>query len=124
MALEEKVKEIITLCPHYYDIINANFSADDVITKKLVKEFSDEIFDVGSNNYGTVNRLRVIDLVINEYLNRKDFHRFTKEYFLNNTNAIDIEYDNLLYNLIEIFKIYTLEKAKINEEERNESNWL
>ena len=124
MALEEKVKEIITLCPHYYDIINTNFSDDDVITKKLVKEFSEEIFDVGSNNYGTVNRLRVIDLVINEYLNRQDFYRFTKEYFLNNTNAIDIEYDNLLYNLIEIFKLYTLEKAKKNEEESNESRWL
>ena len=124
MALEEKVKEIITFCPHYYDIINTNFSNDDVLTKKLVKEFSEEIFDVDSNNFGTVNRLKVIDYVINEYLSKQEFHRFTKEYIYNTSNAIDIEYDNLLYSLIDIFKIYVLEKARKNEEESNESRWI
>ena len=124
MALEEKVKEIITFCPHYYDIINTNFSNDDVLTKKLVKEFSEEIFDVDSNNFGTVNRLKVIDYVINEYLSKQEFHRFTKEYIYNTSNAIDIEYDNLLYSLIDIFKIYVLEKARKNEEESSESRWI
>lgn len=124
MALEEKVKDIISFCPHYYDIINTSFSEDDLITKKLIQEFCEEIFNISSNNMGTVNRLRVLDLVMYEYILKKEFYRFSKEYFQSNANNIDVTYDNLLYYLIDTFKQFTIENAKVNEEESNETRWL
>ncbi|MBR3523065.1 MAG: hypothetical protein IKN87_00045 [Bacilli bacterium] len=124
MALEEKVKDIITFCPHYYDIINTSFSEDDIITKKLIQEFCEDIFNISSNNMGTVNRLRVLDLVMYEYVLKKDFYRFAKDYFQSNANNIDVTYDNLLYSLVEVFKLFTFENAKENEEESNETRWL
>ena len=123
MALEEKVKDIITLCPHYYDIINTKFADDDILTKKLIKEFYEDIFDISSNNLGTVNRLKVLDLVMYEYILKNSFYYYAKEYFTSKKNAIDITYDNLLYNLVEAFKAYTFEDAK-EEEEGSESRWL
>ena len=124
MALEEKVKDIITFCPHYYDIVNTNFNDDDIITKKLIKEFCEDIFNISSDNLGTVNRLRVLDLVMYEYILKSDFYRFSKDYFQSNANDIDVTYDNLLYYLVEVFKKYTFANAKEIEEESNEAVWL
>ena len=123
MAILEKDLEIINSCPHYYNIINTNFDIDDDITKKLILEFREEIFNISSNNVGTFNRLRVLDLVMNEYAQKGVFYRYTKDYFYNNSNSIDISYDNLLFVLIELFKEYTSEIAT-NKEESNESVWL
>jgi len=124
MAILEKDMEIINSCPHYYNIININFTEDDVITKKLIVEFREEIFNISSSNMGSFNRLRVLDLVMNEYALKGDFYRFSKDYFYNKSNSIDISYDNLLSSLIEIFRIYVSELAHKNDNRGNESSWL
>lgn len=123
MALEERVKDINIYCPHYYDIINAQFNEDDAITKKLIKEFYEEIFNISNNNLGTINRLKVLDLVMYEYLMKDSFYYYVKETFLNNTNAIDIDYDNVLDNVVIIFREYTLSKGE-KEEGNDEPRWL
>ncbi len=123
MALEKKIKDIIDNCPHYYDIVNTRFNDDDIITKKLIKEFYEDIDNISSDNLGTINRLKVLDAVMYEYVLKDDFYRFSKDYFQSNANNIDIFYDNLLYYLIEIYKIYTFENAK-EIEESNEAVWL
>ena len=123
MAILEKDLEIINSCPHYYSIINTNFDNDDAVTKKLILEFREEIFNISSNNDGTFNRLRVLDLVMNEYAQKGVFYRYTRDYFYNNRNNIDILYDNLLFVLIELFKEYASGIAA-KREESNKSSWI
>lgn len=122
MALEERVKDIINYCPHYYDIVNMSFNDDDIISKKLINEFCEEIFNISNNNMGTINRLKVLDLVMYDYSLKDSFYYYAKESFANNANMIDLNYDNILYNVVDIFRDYTISKVK--EDNNDEPRWL
>ena len=123
MALEERVKDINIYCPHYYDIINVPFNEDDIITKKLIKEFCEEIFNISNNNLGTINRLKVLDLVMYEYTLKNEFYYYVRESFTSKTNAIDIDFDNVLENVVGMFREYTILKGQ-KKEENDEPRWL
>lgn len=123
MALEEKIKEIITKCPHYYDIVNSIFDDDDRLTKKLINEYSLEIFNVSNDNYGTINRLKVLDTIIYEYISKSKFYYHAKDVFNSNPNAYDMDYD-ILQNLIDIYMKFTFNKDNIIYEDDEESRWL
>lgn len=122
MALEERIKDVIGYCPHYYDIVNMPFNEDDLITKKIINEFCEEIFNISNNNMGTINRLKVLDLVIYEYTLKNSFYYYAREYFANNANKIDFSYDSILYNVVDIFRDYTISKVK--EDNNEEPRWL
>lgn len=125
MALDEKVKDILDNCPHYYDIINSVFSDDDDLTKELIKEYSLEIFDISNNNYGTINRLKVIDLIMFEYVSKTKFYYYAKELLIKNNDVNNLEFEDLLQNLVELYKKYTFKKEMlVYEEEVEEPRWL
>lgn len=125
MALDEKVKDILKNCPHYYEIINSVFSDDDLLTKKLINDYSLEIFNISSNNLGTINRLKVLDIIMFEYVSKTKFYYYAKELMYKSLNENSLEFVDLLQNLIEVYKEFTFRKELlVYDEEVTEPRWL
>ena len=123
MALDEKFRSILTNCPHYYDIINFSFEKDDEVIKIMIKEYTNNVFNIANNSGGTTNRLRIIDLVVNELIKKEDFYYFAKERVMS-AKAMneDVYIIDPLEFLIVLYKNFTFKKEYIKKEA--EPVWL
>lgn len=117
MALDEKLREILNICPHYYEIVNCSFNKDDDLIKLMLDEYRTAIFDINSVNGGTTNRLRISDLVVYELTKKTDFYYVAKEKIKEEYAKGGLFVTNPLESLIVIYKNYLLNKTKEKEEE-------
>ena len=72
-------KKILKYCPNYYQIINFNPLADDVITQKIIRMYREYIFKINIYNEEEVNQIKELDAAISKYINdflfRKEVQR-------------------------------------------------
>lgn len=123
MALETKTKEILSICTHYESIISYPFKQGDILTKHLISSYRTEIFNIDSHDAGKTNQLKVIDIVMHEYVSNPKFARYVKE----NISFEDVELDerslvehDLLSILIRMYSRY----RKKREEAKEHTMWL
>jgi len=123
MAVDEKTKEVLNTCSYYEEIVNHQFKEGDILTKHLISIYSTEIFNVSSKDLGKTNQLKVIDIVMHEYLTDIKFNRYVKE----NISFEDVELEesslvehDLLAILIKLYNRY----RKRKEEELEQTFWL
>lgn len=123
MTLESKTKEILSICTHYESIISYQFKQSDILTKHLISSYRTEIFNIASHDAGKTNQLKVIDIVMHEYVANPKFMRYVKE----NISFEDVELDerslvehDLLAVLIRMYSRYRKKK----EEAKEHTMWL
>ena len=61
-------KEVLKYCPNYYNIVNFDFSDNDVISEKLITIYRNYIFTVDLSNVEDVNRITELDRVLYNYI--------------------------------------------------------
>ena len=69
-------KQIISLCPNFYKIIEFSPYEDDIISKKLVKLYQEYIFRIDINNPEDIENVINLDKVVSKYI---DDYLFRKE---------------------------------------------
>ena len=123
MTLDTKTKDILNICTHYESIISYPFKQGDILTKHLISSYRTEIFNIDSNDAGKTNQLKVIDIVMHEYVSNPKFTRYVKE----NLSFEDVELDerslvehDLLAILIRMYSKY----RKKREEAKEHTMWL
>ena len=123
MTLESKTKEILSICTHYESIISYQFKQRDILTKHLISSYRTEIFNIDNNDLGKTNQLKVIDIVMHEYVANPKFMRYVKENIsfedVELTESSLVEHD-LLAILIRMYSRYRKKK----EEAKEHTMWL
>ena len=120
---QEKIKNVLSICTHYDDIVNFQFKEGDVLTQIIIEEYTNTIFDVSSQDLGKTNHLKVVDIVVYEYLNDKKFNNRFREQLefesieLNEASLIECD---LISLLIRTYKEYKVRK----EEEKEDTMWI
>jgi len=69
-------KQIISLCPNFYKIIEFSPYEEDHITKTLINLYREYIFKIDINNEEDVDTIKRLDNVISKYI---DDYLFRKE---------------------------------------------
>lgn len=100
-----KKKEVLNYCPNYYNIINFDFTEEDMITEKLIKLYKQYIFSTDISNISEVNRIKELDNILNIYITDYEFRGELQKEII----KVRIKKDsNVLVSLIEsIIKIFT-----------------
>lgn len=119
----EKTKNVLSICVHYDDIVNYQFKENDLLTRIIIDEYTNTIFDVNSQDLGKTNHLKVVDIVVYEYLNDKKFASRVKEEL--EFNNIELNEESLIgCDIISILiKTYKDYKNRL-EEEKEDTVWL
>jgi len=122
MPLEEKTKDVLNTCPHYETIINHQYKEGDILTKYLIAIYSTEIFDIANKDYGKANQLKVIDIVMHEYLTDIKFNRYVKEHI----EAEGVELDETSFARSDMLTIIIRlhNKYRKRKEELEQTLWL
>ncbi len=89
-------KSVLSYCPSYYKIINEEFPEDDLVTGKLIRVYSEFVFNANINNKEIVNEIVSINEVMNKYFINEDFRRELTKTIAEMKVKKDIE-DVLLY---------------------------
>ncbi len=61
-------KEILKYCPNYYNIVNFDFSENDVISEKLISIYKNYIFNIDMQNRNELEKVSELDHVLASYL--------------------------------------------------------
>jgi hypothetical protein len=122
MTLEIKTKEVLETCYYYESIVNYKFKEGDILTKHLISSYATEIFDIDSKDLGKKNQLKVIDIVMHEYITDPKFFKYVKDNISFENIELDesslVEHD-LLMLLIKMYNTY-----RKREEEKEQTLWL
>jgi hypothetical protein len=123
MTLETKTRAVLDTCSYYESIVNYKFKESDILTKHLISSYTTQIFDVDSKDLGKTNQLKVIDIVMHEYISDSKFFRYVKE----NISFEDVELDesslvehDLIMILIKLYNNYRKKK----EDEIEQTAWI
>lgn len=121
--ITSKTQNVLQICVHYDDIINYPFKENDILTKVILDEYENKIFEVDSQDYGKTNHLKVIDIVVYEYLTDTKFMNSMR-----NTLAfegVSIDEESLLnYDIIStLIKVYRNYRER-NENKKEDTLWL
>ena len=119
----EKTKNVLSICTHYDDIVNFPFKENDVLTRVIIDEYTNTIFDVNSQDLGKTNHLKVVDIVVYEYLNDKKFTNRVKEQL--EFNNIELNEESLIgCDIISLLITFYKEYKNRLEEEKEDTVWL
>lgn len=91
-------KEILKYCPNYYKINSFEYYEDDNVSEKLIKIYTAYIKSVNIENKEQLNKLRMIDKILNKYIDDYNF-RFEIKKGLN-TVRVRRDEKNLLEVLV------------------------
>lgn len=110
----EKNKKVLSLCPNFDKIINADFSHNDGISKRLVKIYKDFIFNSDINDLEFREKIRNIDyimgLYIDDFLFRKNLQTEITQVKVKKTITDIIV--QIVDSIIDIFKKYEMESTR------------
>ena len=101
-------KQIISLCPNFYKIIEFTPHEDDEISAKIIKLYQKYIFRIDINNPEDVESVKQLDKVVNQYIDDYTFRKEFQKQIINikiNRNAKDILCEIIL-SIIKIFNNY------------------
>ncbi len=98
-------KEILNYCPNYYNIINFDFTEEDMITEKLIKLYKQYVFSTDPKNPSDVSRVQELDNILNIYIEDYGFRGELQKEIV----KVRVKKDsNVIVSLIEsIIKIFT-----------------
>ena len=69
----KKNKEVLKYCPNYYKISSFEYYEDDNVSERLVSIYQAYITSVNLENKEQLSKLRMIDKVINKYIDDYNF---------------------------------------------------
>ena len=101
-------KQIISLCPNFYKIIEFSPYEDDIVSQKLVKLYQRYIFRIDINNPEDVESVINLDKVISKYIDDYLFRREMQKQILQirvKKDAKDI-LKEIIRSIIKIFDNY------------------
>lgn len=110
----QKNKKILSLCPNFDKIVNADFASDDGISLRLVKIYKDFIFKIDIDDEEEVEKVINIDFIMGKYV---DDYLFRKNLQVEITHVkvkktvTDIIMA-IVDSIIEIFYKYELDKTR------------
>lgn len=78
----ENNKIILSNCPNFERIVNADFLEDDSLSLQLVKIYRDFIFKIDINNEEDIEKSRTLDMTMGKYVDDYFFRKtLQKEIF-------------------------------------------
>ena len=98
-------KEVLKYCPNYYNIVNFDFSENDVISEKLISIYKNYIFSINLNNREDTERVEELDYVLGNYLHDYLFRSTLQKEIV----TVRVKKDNnIIKSLVDvIIKIFT-----------------
>ena len=99
------VKKILSICPHYDEIINFDFDYTDELSIDLIDWYKDLIFSCDGNNETETEIIKMIDNSMYMYVNDFKFRKGLSK--LINTKDIDLNSENRIKRLIKKILDYT-----------------
>ena len=66
-------KEVLKYCPNYYKINSFEYYEDDNVSERLIKIYSAYIKSVDIENKEQLSKLRMIDKILNKYIDDYNF---------------------------------------------------
>lgn len=101
-------KQIISLCPNFYKIIEFTPYEDDVISEKLIKLYQQYIFRIDITNKEDIEEVVRLDYVISKYIDDYLFRKEMQKQILNikiKKDAAD-KLKEIIRSIIRIFNNY------------------
>lgn len=99
------VKKILSICPHYDEIINFDFDYTDELSIDLIDWYKDLIFSCDGNNETETEIIKMIDNSMYMYVNDFKFRKGLSK--LISTKDIDLNSENRIKRLIKKILDYT-----------------
>ena len=98
-------REILNYCPNYFNIVNFDFSENDLISEKLVNIYKNYIFSIDIHNREDIETVQTLDHVLGNYIHDYLFRSTLQKEII----TVRIQRDNnLIKNLVKmIIKIFT-----------------
>lgn len=118
-----KTQNVLSICVHYDDIVNYPFKESDELTKVIIDQYESKIFDIDGQDFGKTNQIKVIDIVVYDYLINHKFNNYVRNDLnfenipLKEENLVD---QDLVTRLIKLHKQYRDKK----ENEKENTRWL
>lgn len=103
-----KNKQIISLCPNFYKIIEFSPYEDDIVSKKLIKLYQEYIFRIDIESKEDINSVIRLDYVISKYIDDYLFRKEMQKRILEirvKKDTKDILRD-IIHSIIKIFDNY------------------
>lgn len=78
----ENNKIVLSYCPNFEKIVNADFLEDDNLSLQLVKVYRNFIFNININNKDDIEKIKLLDLTMAKYVDDYFFRKtLRKELF-------------------------------------------
>lgn len=87
----EHLNIVLENCEYYDDIINYTPQENDEITKSLIRYYQDYVFF----NWDQADKLKQIDIILNEYLKNRSFYKYIQVRFKEDGDFLP-SYDSLV----------------------------
>lgn len=97
-------KKLINQCKNYNQIVNYHYTSDDFITDSIINTYRNQIFSENPK----IEKIKLLDFIILEYLNNINFKHFVKNYYLDETLNY---FDNNDLKLVELYDKFKLKEA-------------
>lgn len=107
----ENLDIVLNNCNYYDEIINYTPSENDEITKEMIRYYQDYVFF----NWDQAEKLKKIDMIINEYLKNPGFYKYIQNRFKEVGDFLPM-YD-ILVNFYNTYQIESMKKV-------NNSKWI
>lgn len=107
-------KIILSYCPNFDKIVNADFLEDDIVSLQLVKIYRDFIFKIDIYNENDLIKVRELDQTMGKYIDDYFFRKALKNEMLSvkiKKTAGDI-LRTIVDTIIGIFKQYEIDRTR------------
>jgi hypothetical protein len=94
----KKNQQILQYCPNYYKINAFEYYEDDYVTERLIKVYQEFVLSVALDNKEQLNKLKMIDKIMNKYIDDYNFRNELKKGLMNVKVKKDAK--NLLEHLV------------------------
>jgi len=99
----DHLEEVLKNCEYYDDIINYTPEENDDITKDMIRYYQDYVFF----NWNESEKLKNIDVILNEYVKNTHFNKYMKKRFREVGDVLPV------YDILEsLYKDYQEEAMK------------
>lgn len=104
----KKNQKVLEYCPNYYKINAFEYYEDDYVSERLIKVYYEFMFSVSLENKEELNKLKMIDKIMNKYIDDYNFRYELKKGLLNIKVKKDTKniLDHLIDSIIELSDTY------------------
>lgn len=76
---EEQIKTILKYCPNYDDIVEFAIPEGDTISRDILKNYREYVFEPHSLDLETLKKIEYLDKMVKEYTDMGQFYRLIQE---------------------------------------------